>query len=196
MPTTGVNFLEVTATTLSGAAVTTQPYLTKMGPKEASTLVEGSGGTILDVVGVDLSMLAAPTVGTPPGVPIHYGTKIGNFAKNGCVLQTLTTTTAQDVDLTDTTANTPAGNAGDTVFATVNVIVFRNLGATDLTVKPGGSNPSNAPKFTGTSPTLAIPAGSTVIWHSAAGVTIDGTHKVFTITPTSGGSLAICIGGA
>lgn len=196
MATTGSNFVEITTTTLSGSAVTTQPYLKSVGPKEASTIVEGSGGVVVDKLMVDLALTSAPVAGTPGNVPIHYAPYIGNFAKNGALLLSLSSTTAQDVDLTDTTANTPASYVGDTAFSTVNVLVLKNIGATALTIKPGASNASDIPKFTGTSPTLQIPAGSTHVIHSNAGVTVDSTHKVFTITPTSGGTLAISVGGA
>jgi hypothetical protein len=196
MATTGSNLVRVTTTTLKGATVTTAPYLLALGPKEAAQVQQGGGGTVLDRVTVDLSLLAAPAVGTPQQVPVNYGAHIGNFAKNGAILLTLSGTTAQDVDLTDLTANTPAGTVGDTAFATVSVLVFRNLGSAAATVKPGASNPADIPKFTGTTPTLQIPAGGTVIVHANTPVTIDATHKLFTITPAADGTVAISVGGA
>lgn len=195
MATTGSNFVEVTSTVLEGATVTTAPSALALMPGAAETVAQGSGGTVVDKVLVDLALTALPTAGS--GVHIRPGGKaLGNYAKNGMLLLSTSTTTAVDVDLTDLTLNTPAGYAGDTAFATVNVLVFRVIGTSDMTVKPGGSNPSNAPKFTGTTPTLALPGSSVVVWHSNAGVTIDSTHKVFTITPTAGGVIAISVGGA
>lgn len=200
MASTGVNFIQVNSPSnnpvLFGSAVVATPFIAAVDPVSAQNLVNvaASAGVPLDRFILDLAMRTIPP---PNGATIlPFGKFAGGFAKNGCILQTLLTTTTQDVDLTNTATNTPAGNAGDTVFATVYALLFNNLGATDLTVKPGGSNPSNIPKFAGTTPTLLIPAGGVVCVYHPAGVTIDSTHKVFTITPTSGGSLAIAIGGA
>lgn len=196
MATTGQNFVEVTTTTLSGATVTTQPFLVALGFKEAAEVEQGGKGVCVDRVVFDLSLPGAPPAGTPHQSPTVYGAYCGGYAKNGEVLLTLSGSTAQSIDLTNTAVNTPASSAGDTAFATVNCLILRNLGLVDLVLSPGASNPSNIPKLGGTSPTLTIPAGSCVVIHSLAGVTIDSTHKVFTITPTSGGSLAVGIGGA
>ncbi len=208
MATTGANFVNQSATVLSGSAVTTEPFLVAYGPKESSQIgmstqpVGGSGSlvassaTVVDRVTFDPSLTTVPTVGDPHPVPVAYGTYVGAFAKNGSVLLVLTTTTAQSIDLTNTTTNSPQSTAGDTAFATANVLILNNTGAHDLTISPGASNPSRIPQFTGTTPTLTIPAGSFVAIHSAAGYTVDSTHKVFTITPTSGGTLAVTICGA
>lgn len=196
MATTGSNFIEVATTTLKGSAVTTAPYIETMGPKEASAIETGSGGSAVDKVEVNLALTAVPTVGTPHLTNDYYGKVLGGYAKNGCILLSLSGTTAQSIDFTDLTVNTPAGTAGDTTFATVSCLVYRNLGTTDLTLAPGASNPANAPKFSGTTPTITIPAGSVFVWHSNAPVTIDSTHKVNTITPTAGGTLAVSVGGS
>ena len=210
MATTGVNFVEVTGSTavLNGSAVVTPPYLDDFGPKEAMSLSEldqvvgGSGAAtaskviVVDKVTFDPSLVAIPNPGSPHVVPVTYGTFVGNFAKNGGVLLTLTGTTAQSVDLTNTTTNTPASYAGDTAFSNVNLIIFNNLGAVDLVVSPGASNPARLPEMTGTSPTITVPAGSFVVVHSTANLAVDSTHKVFTVTPTAGGSMAITVCGS
>jgi hypothetical protein len=210
MATTGQNFVRVTGSTpvLNGSAVATPPYLDAMGPKEAMSASEldqvagGSGAAVASAAGVvdrvtfDLSLTALPTVGSPQPVPVAYGSYVGAFAKNGCQLMTLSGTTPESLDLTDLTANTPASYAGDTTFATANVIIFNNVGTHDLVISPGASNPASLPKMTGTSPTFTVAAGSVVAFHSAAGATVDSTHKIITVTPTAGGNLAISVGGA
>ncbi len=196
---TGSNFVQVAGGTngvLSGSAVTTGNFVQALNPNAALNAVNSaaSPGVPLDRVLFDLALTQVPV---PVGTTFSaLGKAVGGYAKNGCSLITLTSTTAVDVDLTDLTANGSPKTAGDTGFATVNAIVLNNLGATDLTIKPGGSNPANFPKFTGTTPTLTIPAGSAICLQNAAGATVDSTHKIFTITPTSGGLLAVSIGGA
>jgi hypothetical protein len=193
---TGSNFVEVTATTLNGTAVTTAPYVDTYGPKEAMVTQQGNGGKCVDRVTYDLSLTQIPSAGTPPPVPENYGTIVGAFAKNACALLTLTGTTAITLDLTNVVAATGVVVAGDTSFATANVLILNNLGAVDLTISPGGSNPARIPQLGGTTPTLTIPAGSCIAIHSAAGYAVDSTHKTFTITPTAGGTLAVSVGGA
>jgi hypothetical protein len=194
MATTNANFVEVTTAVLEGAAVTAAPSVIAMEPGAAEAIEQGSGGVLLDKLIIDLGLISIPTAGS--GRHIRPSGKIlGNYAKNGAALFVTSGTTTKILTLADLTSASSA-SAGDTVFATVNALVFRNLGAADMTIAPGAANPSNAPKFTGTTPTLTIPAGSVVAWHSAAGVTIDGTHKTITITPTSGGNLSVCVGGA
>lgn len=115
------------------------------------------------------------------------------YSKNGCVVLTLSGTTPVTIDLTS--LNSQTVYAGDTSFATWKEVIFTNLGATDLTVSPGASNPLRTP-LGGTSPTLLSYASGKTRWHCPAGQAVDGTHKTLTITPTSGGTIAICVGGA
>jgi hypothetical protein len=194
MATTNSNFVRVTATVLEGAATTAGPTLLAMEPSSAEAIEQGSGGVVLDKVIVDLGLTSIPSAGSGRHVRTS-GKILGNYAKNGAALFVTSGTTGVTLDLTDLTSTTSA-SAGDTAFATVNVLVFRNLGTAVMTIAPGASNPSDAPGFAGTAPTLTIPAGSAVVWHAAAGVTVDATHKTIDITPTAGGSIAIAVGGA
>lgn len=150
----------------------------------------------MDRVTVDLSLTSTPVIGTPPAVPECYGTYIGSFAKNGGVLLSLSGSTPQSINFTNTTANSPASTAGDTVFSNLNVLVIQNLGTTDVVLSPGASNPNRLPTMTGTSPTILLPAGSTQVFHNAAGLAVDSTHNVLTFTPSSGGTISVSAGGS
>ena len=209
MATTGSDFVYTTGTNgvLDGTAVLTPPLLSAAGGKEAFSqsqldqVVGGSGAataannTVAGRLVFDPALTAVPPVGATWPVPEVYGTVLGGYAKNGAVYLALSGTTPQTVSLQNTTTNSPAGTAGDTAFATVNVVRVKNLGASAVTVAPGGSNPSPIPAFTGTTPTVSIPAGSEILFHSAAGATIS-TAANLTFTPAASGSLLVTIGGA
>jgi hypothetical protein len=185
MATTGVDFVlqNKATTTLSGAAVLTAPFVEALDPQSARVLTgRVPGGAATAALGSNNSnyLLTLADQG---------------FAKNGSFHVTTSGTTPVTLDLTNLATNATT-HAGDTVFATVNMIKWMNVGAADMTIAPGASNPSNAPKFTGTTPTLAVPAGSFGTWSSVAGVTIDSTHKNITITPTAGGDIFFAVGGA
>lgn len=194
MATTGMNFVEVTTTSLTASTVTTAPYVEALDPISAKNIEQGGAGVCLDEVHVHLGLTRLPVAGDGTSFNVK-GKVLGNYSKNGAAIYSTTGTTPISPDLTAINTGA-ASSAGDLAFATVNTLVFRNLGAADMTIAPGGSNPSNAPKFTGTTPTLALPAGSVVVWHSAAGVTVDSTHKVILVTPTAGGVFSISVGGA
>jgi hypothetical protein len=210
MATTGTSFVYVTGANpvLNGTAVQTPPFLDTYNPKEAMVAAQldqavgGSGAatnttnTIVDRLTFDPGLTAAPPVGTPVPVPEASGPYIIGGAKNGCTLLTLSGTTAQSIDLTNLATGTPTSTAGDTSFATVYALRLKNLGTTALTLSPGSSNPSPVPALGGTTPTLTLPAGSELLLHDAAGWTITGSAKVFTITPSSGGLLAVTVAGA
>jgi hypothetical protein len=190
MATTGVDFVlqSKVATQLSGAAVRTAPYVIAVEPNAAKFItghVPGGAGTGL--------LGAAGRVNN--GNFLLDGFSGESFAKNGCAHITTSGTTGVTVDLTNLATNTTT-TAGDTVFATVNKIRIYNCGAAAMTVAPGASNPSNFPKFTGTTPTLQIDPGGIFTVESGAGVTIDATHKTILITPTAGGDVLIGVGGA
>ena len=194
MATTGSNIVEVTSAVLEGTGVVASPSVLAVMPGAAEVIEQGSGGVVLDKVIADLAFTALPTAGS--GMHVRpCGKMLGNYAKNGGAIYSTSGTTPISPDLTNL-ATGAASSAGDVTFATVNTLIFRNLGAADMTIAPGASNPSNIPKFTGTTPTLALPAGSVLVVHSNAGVTIDGTHKVFTVTPTAGGVFSVSAGGA
>lgn len=175
MSTTGVNIVQVTNAVLEGATVGAALALSTMNPADAKQLELAGYVTRLDTLETDLSKQS--------------------FAKNGGAYFTLSGTTAVTLSLLDLTSTTTF-STGDTVYATVNQLTIKNLGLADITIAPGGSNPSNFPKFSGTTPTLTIPAGSALVLTSLAGVTVDSTHKTILITPTSGGAVSIAVGGA
>lgn len=210
MATTATNFVLVTGSkpVLNGTAVLTPPYLDTFNPKEAMavsqpTQVVGGSGTptaspsvVVDRVMFDPALTSSPVIGTPPPVPEQYGNYVGNYAKNGSVLLVLSGTTPQTVNLQNTTTNSPASSAGDTAFATGNVVIFNNVGTVDLVVSPGASNPSPIPKMGGTSPTITVGAGSIVAYQYANGQTISSSACNITVTPTAGGEMAITIMGS
>lgn len=177
MPTTKSRFVNVTGSTstLKGSAVIAPPFVQAVGQNEADVLAQVSGNTIMDKVVTDLS--------------------IAGYAKNAGVSMTLTSTTAITLNLAAIAAATGVVIAGDTAFALVNQLTFVNTGAVDLTLSPGASN-GLAMGFGGTSPTLVIPAGGSVTLKSVTGYTVDATHKNITVTPTSGGTLLITVGGS
>jgi hypothetical protein len=212
MAKTGENFLLAggTGTYLSGSTVTTAPYVFGLNPLSALDAVNaappsGSGvasgfannsATPLDRVIVDLALTATPGVGANLLV---FGQFIGNFAKNGVLYVTFTGTTGVTIDLTSlaSAVGVTSSQYGDTSLATANCLIFRNLSASGtITIAPGGSNPSTLPKFTGTTPTLSTDFGGTVIVYDPSGQTIDSTHKTILLTPSAGGAMAICYGGA
>ena len=210
MSTTGTNFVLVTGSNpiVNGTTVETPPYLDTYGPREAATVsaldqvVGGSGAatasaaSVIDRVTFDAALTAIPPTGSPEWVPVAYGTYIGNYAKNGSVLLTLSGTTAQNINLQNTTTNTPASYAGDTVFANINVIVFNNTGTQAVKFALGGSNPAPFPEFGGTSPYLTIPAGSIHVFHTATAQAISGSANLLTVTPATGGQCALTFMGS
>lgn len=210
MATTNSDFVYTTGTNpiLVGSAVITPPTLAAMGPKESMAVSQvdqaagGSGApnasnsTVAGRLTFDPALTAIPMVGTPPPTPEMYGTILGGYAKNGAVLLELSGTTAQTIDMTGTTNNSPAATAGDTAFSTMYVVRVKNLGTSAITVSPGGSNPAPLPTFTGTSPTISVPAGSEALFHSAAGATVSSTAKNLVFTPAATGNVLVTFGGA
>lgn len=174
MATTGQNFVKlVNPAIVNGtyqAAGTIASYL----PVDATSIVNSGAATTLDTIGAGMSN--------------------DGFAKHGFSTTTLSGTTPVNLSLIDLTSNSTA-SCGDTVFATWNTLELINTGAADLTVAPGASNPANL-GMGGTTPTLTIPANSKMTFHNLAGGSIDGTHKIVTVTPTAGGSFALGVAGA
>lgn len=209
MATTNQNFVVNTGTAaiLVGSAVTTPPTLAAMGPKEAMAVSQSdqvvggvgaptaSNSVVVDRLTYDPSLTAVPAPGTPPPVPEIYGTTLGAYAKNGAVLLELSGTTAQTVSFENTTTNSPAATQGDTVFAALNVVRIKNLGTAAVTIEPGASNASPLPAFTGTSPTISLPAGSEILFHDNAGATVSNAANL-TITPAASTNVAVSISGA
>jgi len=206
MATTGSNFVEVVSggnALLSGATVTATPFVAALNPNQAlecvnatptNTAITAENAVPLDRVIFDLALTAIPpSVGQ---VFVVLGKYVGGFAKNGCTLLTLVTTSAQNIDLTNLAAGTPTGTAGDLVFANANCLIFNNLGAVDLVLSPGASNPARLPTFTGTTPTITIPAGGALCVYAPTALVVDATHKILTVTPTAGGLLAVAVGGS
>lgn len=191
MATTGVDFALITKTGsyASGAAVKAAPFVVAVDNNAARNITGYvPGGATTGVLG---------TSGLPAGGTATFigGFSNQGFAKNGAIHITTSGTTAVNPDLTNL-ATGATSTAGDTTFATVNKIKIRNAGTAAMTVAPGGSNPANLPKFTGTTPTLSLDPGAEIEFYSDAGATVDSTHKVITITPSSGGDVVVCVGGA
>lgn len=212
MSTTGQNFVLTggTGSYLNNTTVVTAPFVLGLDGLSALDAVNaapptGSGvasgfannsATPLDRIIVDLALMSTPGVGTNL---LAFGQFIGNFAKNGGLYITFTGTTAVNVDLTAlaTAIGVTSSQAGDTSLATANCLIFRNLSASGtITISPGASNPSSLPKFTGTTPTLSVDFGGTMIIYDPSGQTVDSTHKVITLTPSAGGAMSLCYGGA
>lgn len=173
MTTTNSAFVKNTNAALVGSTVAAAGQVVALTESAATTEVNSGGATRLDKAGINLA--------------------IDGFAKNGAAVIALTGTTPVTITLIDLTSATTS-SAGDTVFASVNKISF-TAGAADLTIAPGGSNPFGL-LLAGTTPTITVPAGSTHVLQSVAGMTVDSTHKTILITPTAGGSLTVAVGGA
>ena len=207
----GVNFVVVTGAAnsalLFGTAVTNTPFLAAVQPTAALDMLNATpvnpalpayNGICVDKVGVDLSLTGIPVAGASTPNPTAFGNYIGNFAKNGSILLGLNGTNAVTIDLTNTnsTANT-ISFAGDLTFANANVIVFNNMGNNAVTVAPGAANAANLPKFTGTTPTISVPAGSIMVVHQAGnGAAVTAAAKNILITPAASGNFAVAIGGS
>jgi hypothetical protein len=184
MATTGQNFVYLAGATLVGSAVKAAGSVAgysgyPAGAQKAKGVaqIEGgaSGNMVLDTHSFDFSSDA--------------------YAKHAAAYLTLTGTTAITLDLTALAAATGVVVAGDASFATWNQIILYNTGSVDLTVNTAGSNGLRLPNG-GTSPTYTVPANSRLVLESAAGFAVDSTHKGLTVTPTSGGSIAVCVAGA
>lgn len=203
MATTGANGVAVIGSTavLNGSTVAAPPFISAQGPVGASDILSGTSSTCIDRVLFDASLTSRSVPSGQAILPI--GDSVGGFALNGWGVITLVTTGTADIDLTDITLAADARfvTGGDTVFAKVGCIVLKNYSSTVLTLKPGASNPASLPVFAGTTPTIAIPAAvagvpGKLCIDSPTLVTVDGTHKILTVTPTAGGVLKFWIGGA
>lgn len=177
MATQKSNFVLVggTAPVFTGSGSVTPPAVLPVNGPSAQVLAQAANHSVMDTVTVDLS--------------------VQGYAKNAGVGLTLTGTTAITINAAALAAATGVVVGGDTSFSTLNQITFKNTGSVDLVVSPGASN-GLAMNLGGTSPTITVPAGSSVVIQSAAGITVDSTHKNITITPTSGGSMSVTFGGA
>lgn len=174
MATTLVNFVRLTSAALVGSTVRAAGKVVGYKPNNATTVVSGSVATALDKVTIDFST--------------------DSNAKHGAATVALSGTTPKTIDLTDLTSVTDSYD-GDTTFATVYVLVLKNLGAGSLTVATGASNGMSLP-LNGTSPTLTIASGNTDVFIFSAGLTIDNTHKTMLITPAADTTFSIAISGA
>ncbi len=180
MATTASAFMKMTNAVLTGGTVGAAGAARAVNAQNIPPLVGASAATRLDT----LTQADLATAG---------------FAKNGVFLKTMSGTTAFSPDLTDLTSGATS-YAGDTTFATVNLLMIKNLGAADMTIEVGGSNPFNW-GYAGTTPKVTIPAAVAGVpgvfcLSFPTGVTVDSTHKIILFTPTSGGSMALVVGGA
>lgn len=174
MPTTIQRFVKLNSATLNGTAVVAAGSIIPVDATSAATIVQGSGGAIVDSQ-VDLS-----TAG---------------YAKNGAFGLTLASGTPLTVDFT-AISGVATVSAGDLVFATVNLIQIKNTGANPVIVSVGASNPFTLP-LAGTSPTITIPAGSRLLIENVAGITVDSTHKTIKFDPSSAAcTIVVAVGGA
>lgn len=122
------------------------------------------------------------------------------YTKNGSFVVNTTGTTPVTVPLTNTATNTTS-QAGDTVFAKYNKIIFYNLSGLDgvnsaaMTVGPAGTN-GNKLQLPLTNSTMTIDGSSAWVLGSVNGVTINAANAAITITPTAGGWFGAVIMGA
>jgi len=173
MPTTKSNIVKILAPGLVGSTV-----------QSANALVAFDGA-------------AAAKIGAAYGIPcdkVSQDLSTMGLAKNGGNRLSLSGTTPVNIDLTDLTANA-ASSAGDTSFASFVNLTLYNDGAAAVTVAPGASNPASI-GLSGTSPTLTVNPGCACVLNYGSPVTVDSTHKIITVTPTSGGSFVLSVGGA
>lgn len=148
------------------------PALLAVPAGVADSTASNLGGTRVDKLLVDLGQSAG-------------------YAKNGAVRLTLSGTTTKTVDLTNTTT-TAQSYDGDTAFASFSQLIFYNDGASAVTVAVGASNGASLPL----SGTITIAPGAKHVLTFASPVTVDSTHKNIDVTPTSGGSFVLLVGGA
>lgn len=127
--------------------------------------------------------------------------KLG-YTKSGFFFVTTNSTTAVTVPLTNTATNTN-GQAGDTVFATWNMIIMRNLSGTDgvnsasMTVGPATTNGANLLVTpTNGSGTFTLDGSSAICFLDVNGVAINASHAAITVTPTAGGTFGMVICGS
>jgi hypothetical protein len=196
MATTGSNFVKLAAGVFRGSGIASATLVTAaaVGPYEGAEVESGSGGVVVDKFILDPALTVVPAVNSGVNIPVS-GKIVGNFAKNGVALITMTGTTPVTIDLTDLTSATTA-SAGDTAFASVKALHFQSLGAAAVTIAPGASNPADLPKFAGTTPTLTLALNGDIVVYSPAAVTVDATHKTILLTPSAGGTVAVYVGGA
>ncbi len=175
---TNANYLSQTANQLVGAAVIAANLVEYVGSSQRNLAVAAGAGLSIGSYSFD-EVLAA-------------------YTSNAGILLTLTGSTAITIDVTNISA-TATSSAGQNTFASkVNTMILQNIGAQALTIAQGTSNPLSL-GLAGTTPTLSIAAGSTHVLNlgtPSAGSPVSGTTKTFTVTPTSGGSLLIYLGGA
>jgi hypothetical protein len=213
MPFTGQNFILLPSGLpfLSGTAVVTPPAILTLGPNQAFQAVNaapptGSGvasgfannsATPIDKVICDFALTS---VAPSPNAPLlAFGSFIGGFARNGALSIAFAGATPVNIDLTalGTAVGASSIQAGDALFANMNVIVLKNTSSTSIiTIAPGASNPSRFPVFTGTTPTLAVGPGGCHVLSDPVGQVVDSTHKTIALTPSAGGSILLAFGGA
>src|SRR6516164_48326 len=148
---TGQNFVQVISGNplLNGSIVSTPPYVLGMGQPSALNCVNATPQnpqiTAQNAVPLDRIVFDLALTAIPPGVGTTFATfgkYVGGFAKNGACLINLTGTTAVSIDLTALGTFTGlTSQSGDTSLATVNCLIFNNLGTLAVTIAPGATNP-------------------------------------------------------
>jgi hypothetical protein len=138
--------------------------------------------------GQEIGRVAAALAGTRIDQLLVDLAKQG-YALNGTVRLALSGTTPQSIDLTSLTTGAQS-YAGDVTFAKFGQLIAYNDGAAAVAVAPAASNGASVP-FSG----ITLQPGDDHIFKIANPVTVDGTHKMITVTPTAGGSFILLVGG-
>jgi hypothetical protein len=131
--------------------------------------------------------------------PLTYDMSQTAYAKTAVIFVTLTGSTPITINLNDLAAATGVqcvGAIGANSLANYwNLLMLQNIGTATLVITPGASDPANLP-WTGTSAEYTMAAGDQAVWMSSAGQVVSSSACNITITPTSGGQLAIAVGGS
>lgn len=173
--------LEITATNqLFGSTVQASGNVQSCNSQIRDAYVAAGAGNALDQFCLDLSGEAGTYAATTPPTTVGGGTVV------------TTGTTAVTISLMAFTNFTQSG--GSTLTTTWNQLIFKNLSSHDMTIQPGSSNGANMLGIPNGTP-LTVRANSQVVLVSAAGETVSSSHTNITITPTSGGTMAVAFGG-
>jgi hypothetical protein len=174
-------------------ATTGKGFIVSAQGAPVTTLTASSGVIIPLASNVALQFI---TQGLGTRVDAQKDLASSGYAKNGAIYLSLAASTPVTVDMT-ATSGTATSSGGDTAFATAFDLQLTNLGAQDVIVGNAASHPFLGP-LGGTTPTIVIPAGSSVHLSSIAGWSITGgTNNNLKFDPGgSAAQIAVAIGGA
>lgn len=148
------------------------------------------GSTVLVALAENLVSSLVSTAGATRVDKVTSNLATAGYALNGAARYTLSGTTVKTIDLTSLSTGA-AAYTGDVTFAKYAQLILYNDGAAAVTVGSGASNGATMPL----SGTVTVDAGQFVVLTRASAVTVDGSHKTIDVTPTSGGSFVIAVGG-